>query len=109
MLEEALFLLAALDNLWGAASGLQAQLAQLFSSLQGQAAQQQYGQYNQQTQTGLNHQPFAYNKQQGSQGFLSGLFGAAANPLAGPFGNAIGSGISSLFKSKAPAQSGGIT
>ena len=84
--------------LGGAASGLQSMLAQLFSQLQGQAAQAQYGQYNQQTQTGLNYQPFAYNQQSGSAGlvptFLQGVTSSAANPI----GNAVGNGITSLFK-----------
>lgn len=96
--------------LGGAASGLQAQLAQLFSQLQSQAAQQQYGQYNQLAQTGLNYQPFAYQKQAGSSGFLAPLLGgiatAAAGPIGGAIGNVVGGGISNLFKPKAPA--GGI-
>lgn len=101
--------------LGGAASGLQAQLAQLFSQLQGQAAQAQYGQYNQQTQTGLNHQQFAYNKKQGSTGMFAPMLGAAATafggPIGGAFGDLVGQGISNLFKPKAAAgaQAGGIT
>jgi len=95
--------------LGGAASGLQSQLAQLFAQLQGQAAQQQYGQYNQLSQTGLNYQPFAYQKQAGSSGFLAPLLGgiatAAAGPIGGAIGAGIGGGISNLFKPK----SGGIT
>ena len=88
--------------LGGAASGLQSQLAQLFSQLQGQAAQQQYGQFNQLSQQGLNYQPFAYQQQQGSGGFLGPLLGAAGTtfggPIGGAIGNALGGGISSLFK-----------
>ena len=99
--------------LGGASAGLQSQLAQLFSQLQGQAAQQQYGQYNQLSQTGLNYQPFAYQKQGGSQGFLGSALGAAATALGGPIGgalgNVIGGGISNLFKPKAAATGGGIT
>lgn len=95
--------------LGGAASGLQSQLAQLFSQLQGQAAQQQYGQYNQLAQTGLNYQPFAYNKQQGSGGMFSPLMAGIGGALGGPIGSAIGQGlsggISSLFK---PQQDNGI-
>ena len=88
--------------LGGASSGLQAQLAQLFSQLQSQAAGQQYNQYNQLAQTGLNHQPFGYNRQKESPGFL-GHFGAALNQnLGGILG-----GISNLFKPQTP--SGGIT
>ena len=97
------------QSLGGAASGLQSQLAQLFSQLQGQAAQQQYGQYNQLSQTGLNYQPFAYQKQAGSQGFLpsilAGVGTAAAGPIGGAIGNVVGGGISNMFKSK----SGGLS
>jgi hypothetical protein len=88
--------------LGGASSNLQSQLAQLFSSLQGQAAQQQYGQYNQLAQTGLNYQPFQYTQQQGSSGFLAPLLGGIGTAMGGPIGAAlgqgIGGGISSLFK-----------
>lgn len=84
--------------LGGASAGLQSQLAQLFSQLQNQAAQQQYGQYNQLAQTGLNYQPFAYNKQQGSTGFLQPLLGGIGTAMGAPIGAGIGSGISSLFK-----------
>ncbi len=90
----------------GAASGLQAQLAQLFSQLQQQAAGQQYGQYNQLAQTGLNYQPFAYEKQQGSAGFLNPLLtGIAGSPLGASGINNITKGISGLFKRP---QGGGI-
>jgi hypothetical protein len=93
--------------LGGAASGLQSQLAQLFSSLQQQAAGQQYNQFNQLSNTGLNYQPFAYQQQQGSGGFLapllSGIGGAAGGPIGAALGQGIGGGISSLFK----GQSGG--
>jgi len=89
--------------LGGAASGLQSQLAQLFALLQSQAAGAQTQQYNQLAQTGLNYQPFAYQKQQGSQGFLGPLaagFGTAlGGPIGGALGSALGGGISSLFKS----------
>lgn len=99
------------QSLGGAASDLQSQLAQLFSQLQSQAAQQQYGQYNQLAQTGLNYQPFAYNKQAGSTGFLAPLLGGVATAMGGPIGGAIGGaiggGISNLFKPKSAA--GGIT
>lgn len=88
--------------LGGAASGLQSQLAQFFSQMQGQAAGQQYNQYNQLSQQGLGYQPFAYQQKQGSGGFLAPMLGAAATafggPVAGAFGNAIGGGISNLFK-----------
>lgn len=78
--------------LGGAASNLQSQLAQLFSDLQRQAAGQQYNQYNQLNQTGLNYQPFAYEKQQGSYGLLNSML----NPNV--FENLASSGIASLFK-----------
>lgn len=93
--------------LGGSASGLQSQLAQLFSQLQGQAAQQQYGQYNQLAQTGLNYQPFAYNRQQGSSGVLGSLLGGIGGALGGPIGAGIGGGIGNLFKSRG-SQGGGI-
>ena len=98
------------QSLGGAASGLQAQLAKLFSDLQGQAASQQYGQYNQLAQTGLNHQPFGYQQQEGSAGFLGPLLGGIGTAMGGPIGVALGSGIgggiSSLFKKP---QSSGLT
>lgn len=91
------------QSLGGASAGLQSQLAQLFSQLQGQAAQQQYGQYNQLAQTGLNYQPFAYEKQQGSAGMLAPLLSGIAGGIGGPIGSTLGNlaagGISSLFKS----------
>lgn len=74
--------------LGGAASGLQSQLAQLFSSLQQQAAGAQYGQYNQMAQTGLNYQPFAYHEKQGSVGALIPL----TQSLIEAGGRAIGGG-----------------
>jgi hypothetical protein len=90
------------QSLGGAASGLQSQLAQLFSQLQSQAAGQQYNQYNQLSQTGLNYQPFAYQQKQGSGGFLAPLLGGIGTAMGGPIGAAlgqgIGGGISSLFK-----------
>lgn len=96
--------------LGGASSGLQAQLAQLFSQLQQQAASQQQGQYNQLAQTGLNHQPFAYNQKEGSAGFLGTFLNAAGTALGGPIGGAlgqgIGQGISTLYKN---SQSGGLS
>ncbi len=88
--------------LGGAGAGLQAQLAQLFAQLQSQAAGAQTNQYNQLAQTGLNHQPFAYNQRQGSGGLLAPLLGGIGTAMGGPLGTALGqglgSGISSLFK-----------
>ena len=103
------------QSLGGASAGLQSQLAKLFSQLQGQAAQQQYGQYNQLAQTGLNHEQFAYNKQEGSQGFLAPFMSAALSAAGGPIGSSIGKfgsgGINTLFKQIAPnvSKAGGIT
>lgn len=95
------------QSLGGAASGLQAKLAQLFSELQGQAAQSQYGQFNQLSQQGLNYQPFQYTQREGSQGFLGNALGALGGSMFPIIGNAlgqgIGGGISSLFKSKKSA------
>jgi hypothetical protein len=103
------------QSLGGAASGLQGQLAQLFSQLQSQAAGQQYNQYNQfgqqqnqQAQLGLNYQPFAYNKQQGSAGLLAPLLGGIGMGLGGPMAGGIASGIGTLFKPKPVASTGGI-
>lgn len=94
--------------LGGAGAGLQSQLAQLFAQLQNQAAGEQTNQFNQLSQVGLNHQPFAYQRKQGSGGFLGPLLGGIGagigGPLGGALGNGIGGGISSLFKSS----SGGL-
>jgi hypothetical protein len=88
--------------LGGASSNLQAQLAQLFSQLQGQAAGRQQGQFQNLSQLGLNYQPFAYNQKQGSQGFLGPALGVLGNSFLGPMGGTglgqLGTGISSLFK-----------
>ena len=83
--------------LGGAASGLQAQLAQLFAQLQSQAAGAQTNQYNQLAQSGLNYQPFAYQKKQGSGGMLGPLAVGVGTALGGPLGGALAGGISSLF------------
>ncbi len=93
--------------LGGAASGLQAQLAQLFSNLQQQAAGQQYNQYNQLTNTGLNYQPFAYHQKQGSAGFLSPLLGGIGTAMGAPIGSALGQGIVGLFKGNSGNASAG--
>ncbi len=72
--------------LGGAASDFQSQLAQLFSSLQGQAAGRQQNQFQGLSQLALGYEPFAYHQKPGgatsaggfAQGFdpssLSGLF-----------------------------------
>ncbi len=84
--------------LGGAASGLQGQLAQLFSQLQQQSAQAQTGQFNQLSQQGLNYQPFAYQQKQGSAGIMGPLATGIGTALGGPIGGALAGGISSLFK-----------
>jgi len=101
------------QSLGGASAGLQSQLAQLFSQLQGQAAQQQYGQFNQLSQTGLNYQPFAYHQIPGSQGMLPTALAGAASSFGGPFLGALGgmaaTGIQNLFKSNRASGAGGIS
>ncbi len=86
----------------GAGAGLQGQLAKLFSQLQSEAASNQTNQFNNLAQTGLNHQQFAYNQEEGSGGFLGNILGGLSGALGGPLGNALGQGvvggISSLFK-----------
>lgn len=76
--------------LGGAASGMQGQLAQLFSQLQQQAAQGLSGQFNQLSQQGLNYQPFAYNKQKGQMGLLPTLGYGLANSYGQQIGNSGG-------------------
>lgn len=90
--------------LGGAASNLQSQLAQLFSSLQNQAAGAQTSQFNQMSGQGLGYQPFAYVNKPGS----SGLLGSLAAGLGGPLGNSLASGIGSLFKPKQSNISGDL-
>lgn len=101
------------QSLGGAGAGLQAQLAQLFAQLQNQAAGAQTQQYNQLSQTGLNYQPFGYQKQKGSAGLLPTLLAAAAGAAGGPIGAALGQGfggkISELFKNNAQGTTGGIS
>ena len=86
--------------LGGAASGLQGQLAALFSQLQGKAAQQQYGQYNQMAQTGLNYSPFDYRKKPGNSGLFDTLFSGIAGGMGNPIGAGLAGGIGNLFKNK---------
>lgn len=86
------------QSLGGAGAGLQAQLAQLFSTLQSQAAANQTNQYNQLATTGLNYQPFQYVQKQGSQGLLGNLLGGVGMGVSGPLGYGLGQGIGSLFK-----------
>jgi hypothetical protein len=90
------------QSIGGAASGLQANLAQMFEQLKGQAAQRQQGQFQNLSQVGLNYQPYAYNQKQGSGGFfaplLAGIGAGIGGPLGAGIGQGIGSGVSSLFK-----------
>lgn len=83
--------------LGGSASNLQGQLAQLFAELQKQAAGAQTNQYNQLAQQGLNYQPFAYQNQRGSSGFLGNFGLGLGNTTGNLLGNSLG-GIESLFK-----------
>lgn len=66
----------------GGASDFQSKLAQLFSQLQMQGANQLGNQFNQQAQLGLGYQPFAYHQKQGSTGagiqFMNSLAGGAS-------------------------------
>lgn len=92
------------QSLGAAGSQLQTNLAQMKSTMQNQALQRILGQYNQSLQTGLGAEPFSYQQQQGSSGFLGPILGAAGTAFAGPFGGALGkmagSGLSNLFKPK---------
>ncbi len=92
--------------LGGAGAGLQAQLAQLFASLQSQAAGAQTHQFNQMGQTGLNYQPFSYDKQEGSAGMFGPLLTSGVTALGGPLAGLATSGISSYFNRKPSLQSG---
>lgn len=62
----------------GAGSGLQAQLAGLFSNLQRGAAQDTTAQYNQLSNQGLGTQMFENSFQPGSNGLLGELFSSGA-------------------------------
>jgi hypothetical protein len=81
----------------GAASGLQAKLAQLFSQLQSEAASQQYNQFNQSASLGLNTDPFLYTRNKGTMGFGGTFATGISQNMEG-----ILAGIQSLFK-KNPA------
>jgi hypothetical protein len=90
------------------ASSLQANLAQLFSELQGQAAGRQQGQFQNLSNTGLNYQPFAYEKQQGSAGVLGPLATGLTTALAGPLAGMAAGGITSLFKNNNTQSNSGM-
>jgi len=62
--------------LGGAASGLQSQLAQLFTGLQQQAAGRQQNLFQGTSGTALGYSPFAYHEKQGSVGALIPLLSA---------------------------------
>ncbi len=72
--------------LGGAASGLQSQLAQLFSQLQGQASGRQQNQFQGLSGLGLGYSPFAYHEKQGSTGFAAPALTAGIKGLTGGLG-----------------------
>lgn len=94
--------------LGGAASGLQSQLAELFSSLQAGAAGRQQNQFGNLSQLGLGYQPFAYQQKQGSAGMLGPLATGLGTALAEPLGGLAAGGISSLFNKNSGGSKGGI-
>lgn len=67
----------------GAASDFQAQLAQLFTGLQGQAAQRQQSLFGNTSNTALGYEPFAYHEKQGQAGLLPQFGTAAIKAFAG--------------------------
>jgi hypothetical protein len=72
--------------LGGASAGLQSNLAQLFSELQGQAASRQQGFFSNMSQTGLNYEPFAYHEKQGYEGFMKPFLIELSKALASKSG-----------------------
>jgi len=72
--------------LGGASSNFQAQLAQLFSQMQGQAAGRQQGQFQGLSGLGLGYSPFAYHEKQGSTGFLMPFLTEMAKAAPAAFG-----------------------
>ncbi len=75
----------------GAATGFQAQLAQLFSQMQGQAAQRQQGNFQNLSQIGLGYSPYAYHEKQGTSGFVAPFLTALAGGASGMFSGGGGS------------------
>lgn len=73
------------QSLGGAASGFQAQLAQLFSQMQAQAAGRQQNQFQGLSGIGLGYQPFAYHEKQGSTGFVAPFLTSVASAAAGGY------------------------
>jgi hypothetical protein len=84
--------------LGGAGAGLQSQLAQLFSQLQGQASGRQQNQFANLSQLGLGYSPFAYNKQEGSEGFAGPLLGSFMDAFGKAGGNMAANGFANLIK-----------
>jgi len=89
--------------LGGAGAGLQSQLAQLFSQLQGQAAGRQQNQFQGLSQLGLGYQPFAYHETPGSQGIFGSLLSSLAPSLVSGATDLASSGFKSLFNSNSKA------
>lgn len=87
----------------GAAGGaLQNQLAALKSSLMGNAAQAQYGQYNQLANQGLGTAAFGYQPQAGQSGGLQDLFSSYLGKMTpGQYGD-VGDNLGSLYQQYAP-------
>lgn len=75
--------------LGGASAGLQSQLAQLWSGLQQNSANQQYGQFNQMASTGLGYSPFQYHETPGTQGMALPFITSLINAIAGGGGGGI--------------------
>lgn len=71
--------------LGAAGANLQTNLAQMKSGLQRQSVNDLFAQFNQQSQQGLNAQPFSYKQQQGSQGLLQSGLNAFLGGLGGGF------------------------
>ncbi len=69
--------------LGGAGAGLQSQLAQLFSQLQGQASGRQQNQFGNLSSLGLGYSPFAYHEKPGKQGALLPLLMSSMQGLSG--------------------------
>lgn len=97
------------QSLGAAGAGLQAQLAQLFASLQNQAAGSLTNQYNQLATTGLGNEQFAYKRKPASAGFAAPFLAGLSGEMGKTGANLAAKGISDLFKPKATAATGGIT
>jgi len=84
------------QGLASGASDLQSKLAQLFTHLQQQAVGQEYGQYNQNVNQGLNYDPYNYEHIQGGGGIFKPALTGALTAFGGPIGAAAAYGINSL-------------